>query len=676
MKPNSPAEKSLMKRLYRSAFSVWGRLFASFLLIGAIMSAVASITVVEFTDIGDEMGAMVSEQMPEVIKVNEVAARVTELASLATLLSEPQLRADRSNFQFEITARLSGLKASLRNLAVPELEVLNTEIANHVAQVLAYADAQFEAENALVARAAELRWFQADFQSEISPLLLDLSFNIDNAVTQLAQARDKERIDAEFELLRIETNKRDLVQEIGREGSFAINAMLQATSAPSVDSLAQFADIGAESLDRADRLMTELGDADALITLRQSLTSLRALASANDGIFALGRQVFEGRARTLAELALTQRSLLRFQEQLSDIGARRRDEATASAARAIANMQSASLRVVALTAAGLFAMVGIVVFYVRRRIVIRLRNLSYALRAIARGETDSFQLEMGSDEIGRMANAVEVFRNSVNEREQTLARLREEVDMRKKAMEELERTQAELVQAGKLAALGQLSAGISHELNQPIAAVRYAAHNGLKRIDQGANDPKLAQKAFSKIMKMTDRMGALVKQFSHFARRSDYKIAPMSLLPSVKRAGELFQSRFDADGHTKLLIKQNTLKYRVMADPLLVEQVLVNLISNAADAIEAANRETGLIEVSGAIENGRCQISVRDNGKGLPDQGVNVFDPFVTTKEVGKGTGLGLSISYSIVQDLGGTLRLENNQDEGASAFFELELAK
>jgi phosphoglycerate-specific signal transduction histidine kinase len=360
-----PKEHGVLNSLYRSAFSVWGRLFASFVLIAAIMSAVASITVVEFTDISAEMEAMVSEQMPEMVKVNEVAARVTELASLATLLSEPQLRADRSNFQFEITARLSGLKASLRNLAVPELETLNAEIAEHVARVLQLADAQFAAENALMARAADLRWFQADFQSEISPLLLDISFNIDNAVTQLAQAKDQQSFDVEFTLLRVETAKRDLVQEIGREGSFAINAMLQATSAQSIESLAQFEDIGAESLDRADRLMSELGNADALITLRQSLESLRELAASQTGIFELGRQTIEGRGRTLEALAATQKALLNFQEQLSALGATRRDEANKSAARAINNMQSASLRIVALTVAGLLAMVAIVVFYVR-----------------------------------------------------------------------------------------------------------------------------------------------------------------------------------------------------------------------------------------------------------------------------------------------------------------------
>jgi C4-dicarboxylate-specific signal transduction histidine kinase len=339
-------------------------------------------------------------------------------------------------------------------------------------------------------------------------------------------------------------------------------------------------------------------------------------------------------------------------------------------------MQSASLRIVALTVAGLLAMVAIVVFYVRRRIVLRLRGLSHALRAIARGETEALALEKGSDEIGRMANAVEVFRQSVKEREQTLEQLRAEVEMRKKAHEQLEQTQAELVQAGKLAALGQLSAGISHELNQPIAAVRYAAHNGMKRIEQGADDPKLTQKAFGKIMKMTDRMGALVKQFAHFARRSDYKIAPMVLLPSVKRAGELFQSRFDEQKHIRLTIKQSSLEHRVLADPLLVEQVIVNLISNAADAIEAAERKVGTIEIFGEIAANRCAIHIVDNGVGLPTNKPDIFDPFVTTKEVGKGTGLGLSISYSIAQDLGGTLRLENNHGDGATAIFELELTK
>ena len=654
--------------LIPSAFSVWGRLFASFLLISGIMSLIAVITVVQFTELNSDMTDIVSEQMPEIVKVNEIATSVTELASIATTIAEPQLRKNRANFQSELEQKLLVLAQKIERAAEAELDVLRKEIATHISALIQHADAQFAAENAVVSRTSDLRWLQADFQSEISPLLLDISFNIDNSVARLSASQGESWFAAEFELLRSEGNKRDLVQEIGREGAFAINAMLQAASATNLETLSQFEDIANESLDRAERLLGELGSAGGLITLRQSLTSLRQQSNALDGIFALSREMLSNRQLALGELSEMQAVLSRFQMRLSQIGESRRAQATQSAQTAIGNMEAASTRIVALTIAGLMAMIAIVVFYVRRRIVARLDKLSVAMRAIARGELNDLQIEAGTDEIGRMGNAVQVFKQSVSQREETLAQLRKEIAEREKA-------ETELVQAGKLAALGQLSAGISHELNQPISATRYAAENGLKRLQSNDVDKSSVEKTLKKVVRMTDRMGALVKQFSRFARRSDYSIEPTHIGKSMQRVEELFQSRF-AESPVSLQIDIQSLDAFVDADPLLLEQVLVNLVANAADSAEKQQNGDGFVTVDGEVKGEMFVVRVSDNGIGLPLNIGNVFDPFVTTKDVGEGTGLGLSISYSIAQDLGGNLRLENNKDRGATAYFELVRSK
>lgn len=176
------------------------------------------------------------------------------------------------------------------------------------------------------------------------------------------------------------------MQEVGREGSFAINAMLQGTSAQSRESLAQFSDITLESLDRASRLLGELGDADTLITLDQSLSALREMALSPQGIFAIAQQLIEAREKVLLELSAAQESLSQFQRTLSETGNQRRATAIGLADQAIAEMQGASANIVALTVTGLMATFFILIFYVRRRIVARLQHLSVALRAIARGE--------------------------------------------------------------------------------------------------------------------------------------------------------------------------------------------------------------------------------------------------------------------------------------------------
>ncbi len=490
-----------------------------------------------------------------------------------------------------------------------------------------------------MAKAASLRWLQADFQSEISPLLLDISFNIDNAVSRIEASQGAEGFRDAFDLLSAESEKRDLVQEVGREGSFAINAMLQGTSAQSRESLAQFSDITLESLDRASRLLGELGDADTLITLDQSLSALREMALSPQGIFAIAQQLIEAREKVLLELSAAQESLSQFQRTLSETGNQRRATAIGLADQAIAEMQGASANIVALTVTGLMATFFILIFYVRRRIVARLQHLSVALRAIARGElTKKTHPVTGSDEIGRMGHAVDVFRQSVIEREESLRRLQSEIVERERTNKKLQQTQVELVQAGKLAALGRLSAGISHELNQPIAATRYAAHNSLTRLAKGA-DPQTLEKPLQKIVRLTDRMSALVKQFSHFARRSDYQIKPIALYPVIERAVEIFQARLAEKPEIQISTQAAELQQKVNGDPLLIEQVLVNLISNAIDAIDETEQKHGKIILSGRMEGDLFMIDVIDNGAGIPELEHDIFEPFVTSKDVGKGTG-------------------------------------
>ncbi|WP_424981455.1 ATP-binding protein [Maritalea sp. S77] len=657
------------------AYSVWGRLFASFLLISAILAIIAFAAVLRFTTISQDMSELVEQQMPEIVQVNEVATAVTELAAQATILSEPRLRKDRAAYQEALNAQLTNLTDRISRVRDPELISARDEIEQHIRLLLQFSDKQFSLEENLIEKASSLRWLQADFQSEISPLLLDISFNIDNAVSRIEVSEGQEDFRAAFDLLSTESAKRDLVQEVGREGSFAINAMLQSANAQSAESLAQFADITLESLDRASRLLEELGDADALITLDQSLRSLRDLATSPTGIFAVAQQLIDARQNVLLELSAAQQSLSQFQKELSETGEARRATAIGLADEAIRDMQDASLQIVALTLMGLMATLFILIFYVRRRVVARLQALSHALRAIARGELDQSTEQMtGSDELGRMGNAVEVFRQSVLEREETLKRLQNEIKERERTNKKLQQTQVELVQAGKLAALGRLSAGISHELNQPIAATRYAAHNSLTRLEQGA-DVKTLEKPLQKIVRLSDRMTALVKQFSHFARRSDYQIKPIELAPVVERSVEIFQSRLAELPHIQISMDMESFEVRVQGDPLLVEQILVNLISNAIDAIADAERKSGQIDISGRADGDYFHIDVVDNGAGIPSLEHDIFEPFVTSKEVGKGTGLGLSISYTIAQDLGGVLYLNNNPDQGATASFGLRVA-
>jgi two-component system C4-dicarboxylate transport sensor histidine kinase DctB len=249
------------------------------------------------------------------------------------------------------------------------------------------------------------------------------------------------------------------------------------------------------------------------------------------------------------------------------------------------------------------------------------------------------------------------------------AQLRQEVEERRLTEARLRKTQTDLVQAGKLAALGQMSAALSHEFNQPLAAVKSYADNAATFLDR--DRPEEARQNIGLISQMADRMAAISKHLRNFARRPQEKIGPVPLLPVLDDALALMRARL-AEVGAEISYDRPEEEITVMGGQVRLQQVLVNLLSNAIDAME--DQEVPVIEISVETRGGRWQVSVRDHGPGLSETSLaQLFDPFFTTKSPGKGLGLGLSISYNIVRDFGGRLAAHNH--EGGGAVFTVDLA-
>jgi len=241
-------------------------------------------------------------------------------------------------------------------------------------------------------------------------------------------------------------------------------------------------------------------------------------------------------------------------------------------------------------------------------------------------------------------------------------RLATEVAERTAAEMRLRQTQADLIQAGKLAALGQMSAALSHEFNQPLTAVRTYAENAATLLDRGRVPD--ARENIRRISSLTDRMAAIARHLRNFARKPNEKLGPVSLADVVRDTLEIVDWRLKAAG-ARIGIDIGDPPPVVNAGAVRLQQVLVNLVTNAADAVEDAPDR--VIDLAAAARDGRVAISVRDRGPGIsPAVSGRIFDPFFTTKGVGKGLGLGLSISYNIVKDFGGTLTAENHPEGGA----------
>nr|WP_281438204.1 sensor histidine kinase [Rhizobium sp. BG4] len=251
------------------------------------------------------------------------------------------------------------------------------------------------------------------------------------------------------------------------------------------------------------------------------------------------------------------------------------------------------------------------------------------------------------------------------------SRIEEEIAERRLTEKQLRQTQADLIQAGKLAGLGQMSAALSHEFNQPLAAAKTYTDSATVLLDRGRTDE--AQDNIRRIGGLIDRMASISKHLRNFARKPNEKLGPVPLDEAIRDTLEIVAWRIkaaDADLRLDLGLHPPV----VRAGSVRLQQVLVNVISNAADAVEGLDDRR--IEVRASEEAGRVVLTVRDFGPGVPAAiAERIFDPFFTTKGVGKGLGLGLSISYNIIKDFGGSLTVANHPDGGAEFRIELQSA-
>ena len=249
-------------------------------------------------------------------------------------------------------------------------------------------------------------------------------------------------------------------------------------------------------------------------------------------------------------------------------------------------------------------------------------------------------------------------------------RLKGQIRERRQTEHTLRRAQDELVQAGKLAAIGQMSTSIAHELNQPLAALRTLSGNTVRFLERG--DLKVAADNLSTINNLVDRMGRITANLRSFARRGDDQ-GQASLGKAVDAALQLLASRMEA-GAVELHrdISDTDLKI----DQTRLEQILVNLMGNALDAMQGQTT-TPRLWLEGELIDDKYRLRVRDNGPGIdPQTRKHLFEPFYTTKPGEQGLGLGLTLSASLAAATGGSLSVEFPVHGGAAFVLLLPLVQ
>jgi C4-dicarboxylate-specific signal transduction histidine kinase len=238
---------------------------------------------------------------------------------------------------------------------------------------------------------------------------------------------------------------------------------------------------------------------------------------------------------------------------------------------------------------------------------------------------------------------------------------------------ELRDKQEQLVQAGKLATLGELTTGVAHELNNPLNNIGLFVGNAEDLIKLGATDKEPIVRELQRAIRQVRKATEIISHLRTFGRAAPASRELISLRHVIERALSLMQEQLRLR-EIEVTVELGPDEPVVVGNSIQLEQVFINLLTNSRDAVADSPRKA--IRISGSVGSEAVEVMFSDTGRGIPPEFERrIFDPFFTTKEVGKGTGLGLSITYGIIKEHGGTISVVSRADEGATFLIRLPRA-
>jgi two-component system C4-dicarboxylate transport sensor histidine kinase DctB len=636
----------------RVIFGIRGRLFLAFGGVAAMTVLAGLVAWFSYAQMSESLNRIIKNDISAMTSSAQLAEKGAAIIATAPTLISAQSEKERAAAWADLKATLGEMSSQVDAMDTPmsgdAVKIRLPDLMNRVGANLSDLDATVrrgfwfqERNNELTER---LRFAQADFLDEVEPMVEDARFNIEMAMEQAKGTDNPDVNEAQSAVLLIKMRRREALLKVNAAGNLAVGLIARAASLTDTDSLDQTYLYLGEVSGRMAGEMKVLADLQASVSLVQVADAMLAFGSGEENLFQLRRDELanleEGRRLLAVNRDLVESLQDVIAEQVQAVHAA--IQATADASRATVKRGKALLLAVA--AASLAVAVLVAWLYVGRNLVRRINALGWSMRKIAAGDLGAEVATGGNDEISNMAEALETFRDTAAE------------------------VHAELVQASKMAALGQLSAGISHELNQPLAALTSYAHNSRVLLERGR--VREAEENLAKIAELTERMAKITNHLKTFARRPPDKIEKADLDAVITNALSFFDSRIRTAGIT-VNRRQPNGKIVVRGDEIRLEQVLINLFSNALDAMEETDPRT--LDVTVEETEAAVDLVIRDTGKGLGEEDLKqIFDPFFTTKEVGEGLGLGLSISYNIIKDFNGTLRASSKSGIGTSFLITL----
>ena len=296
----------------------------------------------------------------------------------------------------------------------------------------------------------------------------------------------------------------------------------------------------------------------------------------------------------------------------------------------------------------------------RRRLALQAERLDNSRRALLHILQDSHK-----DNLRLEASRKAMIHIMGDLRETTAEIQRREQQLREK--------QEQLVQAGKLATLGELTTGVAHELNNPLNNIGLFIGNAIDLIELGVTDKRQAVREMRQAMQQVRKATEIISHLRTFGRAAPISREPVPLKEVIERALALVREQLRMR-EIEVTLDPRLAHAVVLGSAIQLEQVFINLLTNARDAVAEAPRKE--IRISGSVGPEFVEILFADTGGGIPP-GLEqrIFDPFFTTKDVGNGTGLGLSITYGIIKEHGGTISVASSPGEGAAFLIHLPLA-
>jgi phosphoglycerate-specific signal transduction histidine kinase len=614
---------------------IGGRLFLAFVLISSITIVASGLATNTYLQLSDRLLLLKLQDIPGL----DAAARLNDKSRLivatAPLLVTSDASISRENTMNALSSAISEMDALMRNL--PDYNRYFLELITQIKNSLTLL-------NQSVERREVIRLELAKQSSFVFPLFEGLIGQVD----QLDRTPELEQV------MRRLYYFSGLIEKVSNDASF-------------------------NELDYTFLRLERLGDeiTQYLSTLpqvpqelHQSLLNLIMMSSRQGALFHLKNEELDLLYQQSFLLENSQQHIQQLAAQINQYTNYTNTSIRGSLEGAIKSINSSIRNILLLSLISLSVACAISWFYVRRNVLQRIIELQQNMRAIASSQLDTQIRIVGHDEVSSMARDLQYFQQTAREVERTNQILAAEIEERVAAEAQLKAAQNELVQAGKLAALGQLGVGITHEINQPLTAIASHLHTAGRHMEQGQIDK--AQNSLDKIRQLLTKITRITKHLKAFARVAGTELTPVCLEMVIQDAIELMSNQIQ-EQHCTLSYQPTDSKIFVLAEPIRLEQVMVNLISNAVDALSSSPLKQLSILVY--EHDDKIMIDVKDTGIGIEEDNLDqIFDPFFTQKEVGQGLGLGLSISYNIVQDFGGQIRVTSTPEDGSR--FTLELKK